>query len=351
MKNYVDQVMHSALRKTGQEVNTIYYPFDGLFENIFGTIPVINHFVSFFKKYPFNIAIPNNYNELPNEALGRTENYATSFPDRVDVDCIICNDILTEQNNTNSSMISTGWHVPLIVNVHSDVDLINTHMIEDKINSTCIKDENVYSVFGHDVIKSRWGLENHPRAVTIPYGIPFLNNQNNFDERENIALICDVLNPETVDFINKVNQKIPNLNIYTTTPLSIEVNPNNTPTFCPTFRDLLKVMNNNKICIALNSEASHAPIIPMLAAANGCAIITNDCVWSSLIFNHNHDALLFKSLDQLQEQVFGLMFNSELINFLSDNAKQNMRSNYNMVDFQQKWITFISNVINKVYIR
>lgn len=326
MKNSVDNVVHSAMRSIGEQLNCIYFPYNGHFEWMLKSTTMKLHCPkdSLVHEWPCN-NWPENTNWLP----GGIE----FIPNRIDIDAIIVN--WRKDQSLKAEKIADIFHLPLIIIDHELPSEESNTNLRKYVNSRMPKKAVFVSV--SNVVNDEWKYNKEMEVVQIPYGFSVPEAIT----KENDVLVVGDYHADDTELLNEMLNSHPNTKC-------LGYNGHGVP--YKTLDEITIEMAKSKICITA-SESTCPPFLAMTAAAAGCAVVTNQTRWTKCIFEHNDTVMFFDSVKDIKKHIRTLITNKSKLDDMAMKGKQIIIDNYSIEKFRQNWINFMADISTRIYTR
>ncbi len=326
MKNSVDNVTHSVMRRSGEGLNCIYFPYNGYFEWMLNLTTMKLHCPKglLVHEWPCN-DWSKNTNWLP----GGIE----FIPNRIDIDAIIVN--WRKDQSLKAEQMADILHLPLVIVEHELPAADANTNLRKYVNSRMPKKAVFVSV--SKVINDEWKYNKDMEVVQIPYGF-------NIPEpitKEHDVLVVGDYHAEDAELLNEMLNAHPNTKC-------LGYNGHGTP--YKTLDEITTEMAKSRICITA-SEATYPPFLAMAAAAAGCAVVTNQTKWTESIFEHDDTVMFFDSIKDIKKHVRRLITEKNKLENMAMKSKQIIIDDYGIEKFIQNWISLMADISTRIYTR
>ncbi len=328
MKSSMDHVIHTAIHKEGGELNLIYMPYDGMFEWMMSTLP--------YKLYaPQNTSVyqwqcnnwPSNINWMPQGVK--------ALPNRGDISGVVVN--WRKDHAFTGEQMADQFHIPLIMVEHELPDASANQNLRNFVNSK-MPNKAVF-VTTHRVVRDEWDLDDSMEAFNIPYGFVVQDNKDILKDKE-VLVVGDYSRGDS-QMLEEMLSCVPDVT---------GIGYNQGTKEYSTLNEIILQMRRYKICITA-SQPNRPPLLAMMAAACGCAVVTNETRWTKAIFTEGKTALFFDAVSEIKKLVRTLTQSSELVDDMSIRSRKMIFKDHSMSAFIKNWTNLIQTLSKRVYIR
>ena len=326
MLNSVDQCVHRAVKQSSDTFNICGMIYDGVFEHILDKLGTFNIFAekaSLIHNWPCD-DWPNNLT-LFDQSLSGAVN--------VGLDLLLINNRSIQASVGEA--VSHMLHCPMIV-VDHELPNHNTAPKLRKYANTQAPD--ALYVSPHHIISEEWFyLESGLRHANIPYGFPEV--EYNEDKSTNVLVVGDYasVDYELVDKMMKTSSNIKGLgNNQLTEPYE-------------NFANVEYNMNDSMVCITA-APSHRPPLLAMLAASYGCAVVTNKTLWTTSIFTDEENVILFNGIDDMYSKAKTLARDPKKAKELGLAGQQVIREKFNVDVARRGWLAAVNELKNQAYV-
>lgn len=326
MKSSVDHVIHSTLRKHADELNCIYFPYNGFYEWMLNSVPMRLHCPkdTLVHEWPCK-HWKDNINWLP----GGVE----VIPNRIDIDAIIVN--WRKEVPFIADKIAQQLHISSIIIDH-ELPAENANKNLRKYVNSRMPSKSVF-ISCSSLLSDEWAYNDNMEVIEIPYGFKIPDAI----AKENEVLVVGDYNYYDTQLLNEMLNAHPN-----TKCLGYNGHGNK----YKSMDEVISEMSKSLVCI-MASESTIPPFLAMAAAASGCAIVTNSTRWTNHVFKHGESAMFFDSMPDIKKHVRSLLNNKNKLEDIMMQGKQNIIDNYSMKKFQENWISLMLDISKRIYKR
>jgi len=326
MKDAIDNVINKAIRKPGDDTNLLYIPYDGNFEWMMSSVPVRLYAPSnsLSREWPCN-NFPQSLNWLPAGA--------NFIPNRIDIQAVVVN--FRKEAVHNAAGIAHRFHVPLVIVDHELPTKEASSNLKRFINSQ-LPPGSVY-VTPHSMVNESWAYSDTMESYNIPYG--FEKQEQSI--KQNDVLVVGDYAPEDAGLLSEL------LNCHTKV-MGIGHNGSRTTPYT-SMKDLIYHMSNSQVCVVIFQE-HRPPFFAMLAAACGCAVVTNRTRWTESVFENKTNAILFDNIDSVKRLVRELI-HSDTLDDMALAGQEMIERDHSINKFRDGWIDLLNDLSTRIYIR
>ncbi len=364
MRFIIDQVIHQATRKYGEQVGAVVKPYNGFFEHLLKPAT--------FKKYCIDQTQLYNWKAYWDSNTSFIDAY-NLVPDHVNIDFMLINDPV--QHSDELRKLQQYYHLPVVLCLHETTGAVNPSLRQAVFNVFSKEvNKNAYIVFPTERLKKEWGLSDELFNIeVIPYGIP-LSDQANFEDtgvstlndkteeqsflqesgelwkkKESVlknksnlvSVFSDREEPYVQTFLQEITQVIPYSKVY---------GFNGLVDAYKTFDEMIEIFQNSRVCV-LNIEGDVPPFYAFIAAACKCAIIVNNTRWVNHVFADGKSCLTYNGNDvEAIRQAVQKLEDASLWDSMTQEAFNIIKSEFNQDDSTRKWVEFISKIIKRIYV-
>ena len=322
MINQIDQVFYRAKRKNGDGINFLWMPYNGLFEYMFSQFD--------FVQYIYGIK-QDLHHEWRADYWTEKVNFTNSIQ-LLDNPIDICIANHRQTQSFKAAEMARSLHMPMIVIDHEPAaegarsGMIN--YVNKKMPKNCI------FVAVHDSVQKSWMYE---KGDIIEYGFKLCRNDI---EKENEFLLIGDYAESDANFIHIVKDLVP----------KIETSGYNIGTEAfGTVENLINNMARSRVSISACITTS-PPLLQLLSASQNCLVVTSANTWTRTIFEHGKTALLYNSLEDLQNIVQQLKNKEIDVDKIVDNARTMIGLDFNFETSQSKWKALLTDISNRTFV-
>ena len=314
MATCVSNILKTAIAKNEDDINILYYPYNGEFEHLMGEleyrffVPISSIIYSWHKLYP----LPKNFTLI--------QDNIDSIPKHVVFDLIICNDI--DQHYDSANSLAEKFHIPLIV-------------VEHNLSVKDIRQKPRHYIQSYPVNLNKFTTE------VISYGVRSHNNRP-FDQRSIDLLIMGEFTGADNTFVQQLLSLSPNSKFINTNPL---------PENIKSIDDVLHVIEDTKIFISLMNH-DYIPLDLLYSISYRCIPIVNNSVVGNTLLQSGFNGFVGESTEDIinKTKVCLQMSDAELQE-VSLRCQADILPRFNYENFISKWENLITKVAKTTHIK
>lgn len=325
MKSGIDHVIHSELRKPGEEFKLLYYPYNGIYEWLYHSdmIKCYGNMEDIIYEWKTG-SFPSSINHLKYGLY--------NVPQRLDFDAVVCNH--RYEQVFKAQQISEYYHLPLIIIEHELPAKESKENIRKYVNSRMPK--KAIHVITDPLVAKEWCLEKEYEY--IPYGF---KPQKSLLRTNDIIVIGDY-NVEDFGLLNGMMSCHPKIKGY-------GFNQGITQEY-KSFEDLTNILCQSRIVI-LGNGSVRSPLLTMLAMSCGAMVMTNRTRWTENIITHQENGILFESIKELRGFSKKYMSDEDEVAKIALAGQSMILEKYPYTKSLSMWQELLQKVSKEVYIR
>lgn len=325
MINSLDQIVYRTRRSTQDPCNFIYMPYDGLFENIMDSYGVPFNF------YTQTTSMLNDWKckDWPPSTFKFYGNY--SQISEIPIDLILVNNRNIQA--VAAAKIARQLHCPLLMIDHELPSESSNSAMRKYVNSRIPK-ETIF-VSTHEVVNKEWCYE---PTYYLPYGFTYYDSSG---ERELDVLVVGDYEKQDQNIVKQMMETTSNIK-------GVGFNDSTEP--YSSFSSLRDAMRDAKICL-MAVEPNKPPLLPLLAASQGCVVVTNKTPWTEAVFTDRETAILFDQFSDMKKLIKDIIPATILLKDIKNNAKKMMMKKFSPTASLMQWDFILQDLNRKAYIR
>jgi len=327
MRNSVDNIIRSLLNRPKAEINSLYFPYDGLFEQSLISNKYKHYTMVQNQIYPSAPQIyPENFFVLPEGILS----YIT------ELDLVIANH--RKDQLPVARKFANMHHLPLILIDH-ELPATDAPKKLRAFVSKQFNDPTMVTVFD-SLVSTEWCCDidvlSHYGGQAVP-GI----DKSICDEKDiDLCFVGDYVQSD-FNMITTILQSIPNA-------IALGNNPGITQQY-NAFADIIQLMYKSKICVQVVQEG-RPPLLMLYCMSLGCIPIINQTKWTEKWIDEDV-GIMFKGIDEIKNIADNLLGDPDKIKRMGEACIDLINSQFDSNIFQKAFELFIDNSVQSVYTR
>jgi hypothetical protein len=306
MKSCVHNIIRNATNNKDIK-NILITPYNSYFE------------LSLCEFTPHNYYLLNNSVLNPHDRLFCLPNNLNDWPPFLDLDLIICNDIVSQINIC--TQLSTQLHIPMVIVHHQ---CAQSFIKKEDMYILSKNYEKAKRVVVHPLINQSWAAD----FTCIPYGIE--SNTITNKAQENKILILGNFDANSKHIIGYIKQ-------HSSLPITI-IDNNVTQT------QISKYLYTHKIFLNLFNETDINPIM-LQAMAEQCVVVSTNSPLNASIISNGINGYIANSI----EEIVGYAHSRHPTD-MGSKAQDTIRKYFNEESFKYQWNSLINTLVHTPYI-
>lgn len=328
MRNALDNILRPLMPKTVDELNILYFPYDGIFEQ---SLPMDNcryyvmgdHQIYGSSEHLYG----DNFYILKDGMLS----YATKL------DLVIANHRKNQLHSARS--FANDYHLPLILFDHELPALDASPKLRSFVSKQFNHNNHVFSF--DNLLGEEWYSDintvcNYGNAITLDLEKDIFEYKKN-----NIAFIGDH-NPSDAPMISSILSSHDDI-------VGFGYNGDLTQEYT-SFEELAAIMVHSRIILFVVQE-SRPPLMALYAMAAGCVPVFNESRWSNKWFKDKRTVKTFKDVSEISGIVSALLDDEESLVERGRRCMEYIEQNFPQNIFREKYTSIVNQTSNLMYNR